>query len=237
RFSDATRRGSAPPHGARMRLRGQRRPIAGSGPPRRVIFSLWRIAMSGSTVSNVHPGSLSISRRVTALKPSSTVAVASRAKAMQADGLDVLSFGAGEPDFDTPAHICEVAVGAIQGGQTRYGPSAGRPESRRAIAEKLQRDNGIAGVTPESALVTAGAKTAFYLAMHCLVDPAEAGQPAQEVLLPTPAWVSYAPIIELAGGRVVDMPTDAASGFKITPAQLRDAITPQTRALVLNTPS
>src|SRR5690606_32528682 len=77
----------------------------------------------------------------------------------------------------------------------------------------------------------------FYLAMHCLVDPAEAGQPAQEVLLPTPAWVSYAPIIELAGGRVVDMPTDAASGFKITPAQLRDAITPQTRALVLNTPS
>jgi aspartate aminotransferase len=193
--------------------------------------------MSGSPVGNVQVQALSVSRRVAALKPSATIAVAVRAKAMQADGLDVLSFGAGEPDFDTPANICEKAIEAIRAGQTRYGPSAGRPESRRAIAGKLQRDNGITGVTPESVIVTAGAKTAFYLAMHALVDAPEPGQPAQEVLLPTPAWVSYAPIIELAGGRVVELPTTAASGFKITPAQLHEAIGPSTRGLVLNAPS
>lgn len=193
--------------------------------------------MSGSPAGNVQDRSLSVSRRVAGLKASATVAVAMRAKAMQAEGLDVLSFGAGEPDFDTPEVICERAIEAIREGQTRYGPSAGRPESRRAIAEKLQQDNGIASVTPETVIVTAGAKTAFYLAMHCLVDPAGHGEQPQEVLLPTPAWVSYEPIIGLAGGRVVELPTTADSGFKITPDQLRDAVTPRTRALVLNTPS
>ncbi|MFG0282791.1 MAG: pyridoxal phosphate-dependent aminotransferase [Phycisphaerales bacterium JB039] len=160
-----------------------------------------------------------------------------RAKAMQQKGLDVLAFGAGEPDFDTPPHIIDRAVEALRAGATRYGPSAGLPASREAIARKLARENGLPGVTADTVVVTAGAKTAYFLVLHALLDPPAAGEPPMEALLPVPAWVSYAPIIELAGGRVVELPTTAAGGFKITRDQLRDAIGPRTRALVLNTPS
>ena len=193
--------------------------------------------MSGAPVGNLEVRAPSISRRAVALRASSTVAMAMRAKAMREQGVDVLAFGAGEPDFDTPPHIVARAIEALRAGATRYGPSAGLPASRDAIARKLARENGLGGVAPETVVVTAGAKTAFFLAMHCLLDPPAAGEAPLEVLLPVPAWVSYAPIIELAGGRVVELPTTAQSGFKITPDQLREAIGPRTRALVLNTPS
>jgi len=180
---------------------------------------------------------MELSRRVAGLKPSSTVAVMNRAAALKAQGVPVLSFGAGEPDFFTPDKAKIAGVKAILHNNTKYQPTAGDTETRELIARIMTERNGVPGVTKDHVLVTAGVKMALYLTMQALFDVPAPGQEAQELLLPTPAWVSFAPIGELAGAKVVQMPTTTASGFKITPAQLAAAITPLTRALLLNSPS
>jgi aspartate aminotransferase len=179
---------------------------------------------------------LAVSRRVASLKPSVTVAFMNRAKTMKGQGLDVLSFAAGEPDFDTPGQIKKSAEKALEGGMTKYMPTLGDPETRKAIAEKLVRENGIP-TTGDHIAISAGGKHSLYVACQCLLDFPAPGEAPEEVLLPVPAWVSYAPIVELCGGKVVELPTTAATDFKISPEQLRAAITPRTRMFILNSPS
>lgn len=178
-----------------------------------------------------------LAARVRTLKPSITVAFMNRAKAMQHAGKDVLSFAAGEPDFDTPREVKDAAIAALNAGQTKYMPTLGDPATRAAIALKLTRENGIPGVTPDHVAISAGGKHALYVAVHCLIDPPRPGEAPPEVVLPVPAWVSYAPICELAGGRVVEVPTTVASNFKATAAQIKSAITPRSRLLILNSPN
>lgn len=178
-----------------------------------------------------------IARRVMNLKASVTVAFMNRAKAMQRQGLDVLSFAAGEPDFDTPDIIKDAAIKALKAGQTKYMPTLGDPDSRAAIAEKLTRENGIPHCTPDHVAIGAGGKHQLFVALHCLLDDARPGDASQEVILPVPSWVSYAPIAELAGGRVVEVCTGPENGFLATPEQIRAAVTPRSRVLILNSPS
>lgn len=172
-----------------------------------------------------------LSTRATNLKAPATLAMMARAKAMGKQGVDVVNFGVGEPDFDTPQAIRAAAVEALNSGQTHYMPTLGDAETRGVIAQKLVRENGIAGLTGEHVAISTGAKHSLYLVTQALVESGD------EVLLPVPSWVSYSPIAELAGGKVVRLETTAASGFKISPEQLRRAITPRSRMLVLNTPS
>lgn len=180
---------------------------------------------------------MEVSRRVSSLKPSVTVAFTNRAKQMRASGKDILIFAAGEPDFDTPDAIKESAIAALRAGQTKYMPTLGDLETRSAVAKKLTDENGIPGLTGEHVAIGSGGKHVLFSAMHALFDQPGEGEHAQELLLPTPAWVSYAPICELAGGRVVEIPGDATNDFKITPEQLAGAITERSRCLVLNSPS
>lgn len=189
-----------------------------------------------------------LSTRLDAIRPSSTVAVASRARALARQGVDVLAFAAGEPDFDTPAPITDAAVEALRAHMTRYAPTAGDPDARAAIASKLLRDNHLPDITPDHVVISAGAKQSLYLAFQALLDPrTPAAGPAggsggdangpDEVVLPVPAWVSFAPMAVLAGGRVVELPTTPERDFKVTPEQLDAAITPRTRIVVINSPS
>jgi len=180
---------------------------------------------------------LHLSKRVSSLKPSVTVAFTNRAKQLRADGVDVLIFAAGEPDFDTPEPIKDAAIRAMKAGQTKYMPTLGDMVTRNAVAEKLTRENGLAGVTGEHVAIGAGGKHVLFGALHALFDPAGPGEAAQELLLPTPAWVSYAPIVQLAGGVVREIPTTVESHFKMSAEDLRRAITPNARCLVLNSPS
>ncbi len=169
--------------------------------------------------------------RVRNLRPSTTLAINAKAKALNAQGVPVLSFAAGEPDFDTPAKIKQALIDALNRNETRYGPVPGDMPTRACIAEKLARENGIPGITPEHVVISTGGKQSLHHVFHALIEP------GAEVVLPTPSWVSYAPQVELTGGRVIEVPTAAASDFLITPDQLRAAITPRTRAVVINTPS
>lgn len=186
-------------------------------------------------LTSMAPTPIPLSRRAAGLKPSGTLAIAAKAKALTKQGVDVLNFSLGEPDFDTPAAIRKAAVDALASGQTHYLPTLGDAETRAVIAEKLTRDNGIKGITGEHVAISTGAKHSLYLIAHCLLDAEANG--ANEVLLPVPAWVSYAPIAALAGGTVVQLPTTPAHDFKITPSQLRGAITARSRMLILNSPS
>jgi aspartate aminotransferase len=179
----------------------------------------------------------SLSRRVSSLKPSITVALNNRANALKASGVDILGFAAGEPDFDTPQPIKQAAIDAMLAGQTKYMPTLGDMPTRNAIAKKLTEENHIPGMTGNHVAIGAGGKHVLYSAMHCLFDPPAPGEHAWEMLLPVPAWVSYAPICELAGGRVVELDTTPATGFRIDPEQLRKAINPRSRLLIINSPS
>ena len=180
---------------------------------------------------------LSVSHRVSSLKPSVTVAITNRAKQLKADGVDVLGFAAGEPDFDTPQPIKQAAIDAMLAGQTRYMPTLGDMPTREAVAQKLTTENAIPGLSGNHIAIGAGGKHALFTAMHCLLDPPSADGGPAEVLLPVPAWVSYRPIAEMAGGTVTELPTLPEQDFKITPDQLAAAITPSSRVLVLNSPS
>jgi aspartate aminotransferase len=180
---------------------------------------------------------ISIADRVRALKPSVTIAFMNRAKAMQREGIDVLSFAAGEPDFDTPHIIKEAAEKALEAGQTKYMPTFGDPETRATIAKKLINENGIP-TAPNGDLISIspGGKASLFVSVHCLFDPPAPGEAPAECLLPVPAWVSYAPIVEMAGGKVIELPTGPEGDFKITPQQLRKAITPRSRLFIINSP-
>ncbi|TVQ64231.1 MAG: aminotransferase class I/II-fold pyridoxal phosphate-dependent enzyme [Phycisphaerales bacterium] len=159
---------------------------------------------------------MDVSHRVRSLAPSSTVAMMNRAKTLIAQGVDVLSFSAGEPDFDTPRKIKDAAIEALLAGQTKYMPTAGDMETRKVVAEKLARENGIPGVKPEHVVISAGGKHSLFVLFHCLFDAPREGEAPQEAVLPVPAWVSYAPQIALAGGKVVEVEAGPDQEFKIT---------------------
>ena len=173
---------------------------------------------------------MKVSERIQRMKESSTLAVAARAAALKKEGADVVAFGTGEPDFDTPSNIKEAAERALRAGQTKYVATPGTLEARAAVAAKLHGENGIA-CKPEHVAITAGAKHALYLTLQTLIDAGD------DVVLPTPAWVSYRPLIELAGGRCIEVAGTMEQGFKVTPAQLAAAMTPRTVAVILNSPS
>jgi aspartate aminotransferase len=191
--------------------------------------------MATSTTAPNHPGPLAA--RVRALRPSTTLAVGQRAAELKSQGVDVLSFAAGEPDFDTPQVIKDAATKAIAAGKTKYSPVPGDNDSRSAIAEKLSSENKIPGVTPDHVVVSTGGKQSLFNLFMALLDPAGEGSEARKVILPVPAWVSYAPQARLAGGEVHELVTTASTAFKMTPEQLDDALTPDSRVLVLNSPS
>ena len=173
---------------------------------------------------------LSLSARARALQPSLTLAIAARAKALRAEGEDICSLSAGEPDFDTPPFIRQAAAEALEAGHTRYGPVAGEPALREAIARKQSLENNVP-TRVEQVLVTNGGKQALFNLFQVLLDP------GHEVLLPVPYWLSYPEMVRLAGASLKLLPSSAATGFRLDPAQLEAAITPASRLLVLNSPS
>ncbi len=171
-----------------------------------------------------------ISKRAASLSPSLTLAIDSKAKAMKAAGEDVVGFGAGEPDFDTPQHIKDACAKALAAGFTKYTPASGIPELRQAIAEKHQRENGLA-YKPSQVIVSCGGKHSCY---NVIIATCEEGD---EVIIPAPYWLSYPEMVKLASAKPVIIETTDKTEFKVTPAQLRAAINPRTRLFVLNSPS
>jgi len=157
---------------------------------------------------------MELSSRATSLTPSLTLSIDSKAKAMKAEGQDVIGFGAGEPDFDTPEHIKAAAMGSLDAGFTKYTPSSGIPELRSAISEKLKADNGL-DYKPSQIIVTCGAKHACFNAMLATLDPGD------EVIIPAPYWLSYPEMAKLVGAEPVIVPTTAENNYKITPEQFR----------------
>jgi len=171
-----------------------------------------------------------ISRRAAGLSPSLTLAIDSKAKQMKAEGLDVVGFGAGEPDFDTPQHIKDAAIKAINEGFTKYTPASGTPELRQAIADKFKRENGLS-YKPSQIIVSCGGKHSCY---NVILATCQEGD---EVIIPAPYWLSYPEMVKLASAKPVILETTDETEFKITPDQLRAAITPRTRLFILNSPS
>jgi len=171
-----------------------------------------------------------IAARAAKLSPSLTLAIDSKAKAMKAEGIDVVGFGAGEPDFDTPQHIKEACAAALAAGFTKYTPAAGIPELRQAIADKHKRENGLI-YKPSQIIVSCGGKHSCYNIMMALCEEGD------EVIIPAPYWLSYPEMVKLAAASPVILTTSDKTDFKITPAQLRAAITPRTRLFILNSPS
>jgi aspartate aminotransferase len=172
---------------------------------------------------------MDLSERIRQLSPSPTLAITAKAGSLRAKGLDVISFGAGEPDFDTPDHIKKAAIEAIDRGFTKYTPVGGIDELKDAIVEKFRRDTGLQ-YERSQILVSCGGKHAIYNLAQALLDPGE------EVIIPAPFWVSYPPIVELAGAIPVIIEASEEEGFRIPLDRLRDAITPRTKALILNSP-
>jgi aspartate aminotransferase len=170
------------------------------------------------------------SNRAKTARFSTTLAIDDQARKLKAEGVKLWGFGAGQPDFPTPEAISAAGIQAIKDGKTVYTSPQGTVELRRAICAKLERDNGLK-YAPDQVVVSAGAKQALYMALAVLVDPGD------EVLVPAPFWVSYPEMIQLLDGVPVILPTDEATGFKVTPEQLAAAITPRTVAIILNTPS
>lgn len=173
---------------------------------------------------------MKLASRVDKIKPSETLAITAKANALKAEGRDVIGFGAGEPDFDTPANIKQAAIKAIEAGFTKYTPVGGTDELKDAIINKLKRDNSL-DYKRSQIVVSCGAKHTLYNLAQALF---EAGD---EVIIPAPYWVSYPDIVVLAGGTPVILNTLEKDGFKINPQQLKAAITPGTRALIINGPS
>ena len=173
---------------------------------------------------------MKLAGRVSQVTPSITLAIAAKAKAMKAEGIDVCSFSTGEPDFDSPAHIKAAAQKALEEGKTKYGPASGEPKLREAIARKLKTDNGL-DYKAENVIVTNGGKHSLFNLMLALIESGD------EVIIPAPYWLSYPDMVTLAGGVSVIVPTDASTGYKITPEQLRKSITPKTKLFILNSPS
>ena len=174
-------------------------------------------------------GPFRLSEKSLSLKPSATVAVTSRALELQRQGHDVISMSVGEPDFDTPPHVKEAAIRAIQSGKTKYTAVGGIPELREAISEKFRRENGLT-YAPDSVTVTSGGKQALFNAFFALLNPGD------EVLIPAPYWVSYPEMVALTGAVPVAVPTTPESGFMLDVDVLASKVTPRTRMIVLNSP-
>ena len=173
---------------------------------------------------------MKLARRLSVIEPSPTLAVSAKAKALKAKGIDVISFGAGEPDFDTPAHIKEAAKKALDAGDTKYTLVEGTIPLRKAVAVWLGKAHGLTFDMSEI-IVSSGAKQSLYNAIHALVDEGD------EVVIPTPAWVSYNDIVKLAGGRPVNVPTSADENFNVRLEDVARAITPRTKIILVCSPS
>ena len=173
---------------------------------------------------------MELARRLAPIKPSATLALNAKAKALAAQGVDVVGFAAGEPDFDTPEYIKDAAIAAIREGFTKYTATAGIPELRAAICQKLQQDNGLT-YAPEQVLVSTGAKHALYNIFQALLNDGD------EVVIFAPYWVSYPEMVQLAGGVPVIVQTREENGYAPDPAELKRALTAKTRAVILNSPS
>lgn len=171
-----------------------------------------------------------LSHIASSIRASTTIAIDTKYKEMKAAGLDVIGFGAGEPDFDTPDNIKMAAVRAISANFTRYTPAAGTVELREAVCERLKKDCGV-DYTPAQIVVSNGAKQALFLALKALINPGD------EVVIPAPYWVSYYELAIMTGAKPVIVETNAESGWKMTADMLRAAITPNTKALMLNNPT
>ena len=175
-------------------------------------------------------GHMSLSRRAQEVSPSATLQITAAAKRMAREGKDVIAFGAGEPDFDTPDSIKTAAISSIQSGFTKYTPTSGIPELKEAIARKLKDENSL-DYSAGSIVVSCGAKHSLYNVFQALVDEGD------EVLIPTPYWVSYPEMVKLSGGSPVFVQTALEEDFKINPAKLSSYLTKRTKILVLNSPS
>ncbi len=173
---------------------------------------------------------MKIARRIQNVQESLTLALTAKAKAMQAEGIDVIDFGAGEPDFDTPEPIKERAIKEIRAGNTKYTPASGTPALKKAVADKLKRDQGL-DYAPAQVIINCGAKHSIHNAILTLVDEGD------EVIIPAPYWLSYPEMVTIAGGKSVIISAGVEHDYKITPAQLEAAITPRTTAFILNSPS
>jgi aspartate aminotransferase len=171
-----------------------------------------------------------LAERALNITPSVTLSIDTKAKQMAAQGIKVVNFGVGEPDFDTPAHIARAGIVAIEAGQTRYTPSSGTEKLRQAICQKLSSENQLT-YSPAQIVVSNGAKHSIYNALLALCDPGD------EVIVPAPYWVSYPEMVKMAGGVPKILDTREDEDFKVRPEELRAAITPRTKALILNSPS
>ncbi|PAF50020.1 aspartate aminotransferase [Helicobacter sp. 12S02232-10] len=170
------------------------------------------------------------SQKIKNLSESATIAISTLASELKAKGRDILSFSAGEPDFDTPQVIKDEAIRALNSGYTKYTPVAGIPELLKAIADKLERENGLT-YSPKEILVSNGAKQSLFNIFQALIEEGD------EVIIPSPYWVTYPELVTYSGGKPVFIPTNESTDFKITPKQLKEAITSKTKMLVLTTPS
>ncbi len=177
-----------------------------------------------------HKSKIALSHRVQAIKPSATLVITAKAKALKAQGKAIIGLGAGEPDFDTPEHIKNAAIKAINDGFTKYTAVGGTAELKQAVCDKFKRDNDL-DYTPEQVLVSSGGKQSFYNLCQAYLNDGD------EVIIPAPYWVSYPDMVILAGAKPVILSAGIKQGFKISPAQLKAAINEKTRLLVLNTPS
>lgn len=171
-----------------------------------------------------------ISKRVQSIKPSPTLAIDAKAKTLKQQGIDVVNFGVGEPDFDTPANIKEAAIAAIKAGFTKYCAVTGTPEIKNAIINKLKRDNGLT-YSPEEIIVSSGAKHSLFNIFQSVIDDGD------EVIVPAPFWVSYTDMVILGGGKPVIIQTSDKTNFKITPENVEKVLTPKTKAIIVNSPS
>jgi aspartate aminotransferase len=171
-----------------------------------------------------------LSEMISSLKPSATLEITSKAKAMKADGEDVIILAAGEPDFDTPEAIKKAAVKAIERGETKYTPASGKLSLKKLVSEKLKRDNSLE-YDPKQIVVSSGAKHSIYNTLRVLCNPGD------EVIVIHPYWLSYPEMVRLAGATPVFIKTHASDGFKVTPDDIKKAVTPRTKAILLNSPS
>lgn len=190
------------------------------------------VASVSSPGVSAGPAPVRLSRRVQRLLPSATVAISGKCRDLKGAGHKVYDFSIGEPQFDTPQHIRDVAIRAINSGWTHYIETAGPLEVRKAVAEKLRKDNGLS-IPAENICISAGGKQSYYLLVNALFD-SDCGL---ECILPTPSWLSYKPIAEMSGAKVIEVATTLENDFKITPDQLHAALTPRARLLVMNSPN
>ncbi len=173
---------------------------------------------------------MQLANRLNDIAESITLAVTAKANALKKAGVDVVSYGAGEPDFDTPEFIKDAAIKALKAGKTKYEPTPGTVEARKAISEKLKRENQL-DYAPENIIVSCGGKHSLYVSFMATLNPGD------EVIIPAPYWVSYPEMVKLAGGVPVYVMGDPKNNFKVTPDQIAKAITPKTRMVIINSPS